>query len=101
MSKEDIAERGLVEYGVNTGRMRRRSTHIDLKLLKYSVMLNGPTEIALTFCDQYDRRIEGVKDKALITKDIRRLLRSVEKAAGIPVRYLDTGKDFGSIVALW
>jgi len=49
MSEEEIIQLGLVEHGVNTGRFRRRVRGIDRELLTYSVMLNGPTEIALTY----------------------------------------------------
>jgi len=101
MPAEEIAQKGLQEFGTNTGRPRRRSRKLDSSLLRYSVMLNGPTEIALTWCDQFDRRIEGANGKDRITPKVRRLIERVEKICGVPVRFLETGKDFDNIIALY
>jgi adenylosuccinate synthase len=101
MPAEEIARKGLQEFGTNTGRPRRRSRRLDFSLLRYSVMLNGPTEIALTWCDQFDRRIEGATKKRHITKKIGGLIERVEKVCGVPVRFLETGKDFDNIIALY
>lgn len=46
--------RGIVEYGVTTGRRRRKARRISRRHLEEAVMLNGPTQIALTFCDHLD-----------------------------------------------
>lgn len=71
MSTEEIKAKNLVEYGVNTGRVKRRSSKIDWKRLAFSVMVNGATEIALTFCDQYDSNIKGCRRKDKITPLIK------------------------------
>src|SRR5579884_2349373 len=47
MSEEETVARGVAEYGVVTGRMRRKASQIDWDLLAYAAMLNGPTKIAL------------------------------------------------------
>ena len=54
ISKEEILSRGIAEYGVVTGRLRRKTNSLPWEHLKYATMLNAPTEIALTFCDHYD-----------------------------------------------
>jgi adenylosuccinate synthase len=100
MSQDDIKRRGLEEFGVNTGRPRRRSARIDDELLRYSVMLNGPTEIALTYCDQFDTGMTGCTMRDAMTDKMRRLIADVERVAGVPVTYLDTGKEFANILAL-
>jgi adenylosuccinate synthase len=100
MTKDEILQSGLAEYGVNTGRFRRRVRSIDSSLLKYSVMLNGPTEIALTYCDQYDLEMRDCMDESRITKKMRELISQVELWAGTRVSYLETGKDFRSILPL-
>jgi adenylosuccinate synthase len=100
MSSKEIRSRGLEEFGVNTGRPRRRTRKIDLKLLRYSAMLNGPTEIALTYCDQYDARMAGCRTRKGVTPRMIRLINLVEKHSGAPVRYLDTGKEFSNIIEL-
>lgn len=100
MSREKIIKRNLMEYGVNTGREKRRVNEIDYELLKYSVMLNGPTEIALTFCDQYDDKIENITDKRKVTKKINILKDKIESETNVKVAYLETGKDYLSIINL-
>lgn len=100
MMPEEIRRRGLREFGTNTGRERRRSSRIDMRLLRYSAMINGPTEIALTWCDQFDHSIAGRTRKRDITPRVRRLIARVEKTAGVPVTYLETGKDFSHMIRL-
>lgn len=100
MSRSEIIERGLMEYGTNTGRERRRIRGIDFKMLRYSSMVNGPTEVALTYCDQYDCMIADRKDKRAITKKMRSLITRVERCVSAPVTFLETGKQHDSIIAL-
>jgi adenylosuccinate synthase len=100
MTPEEIHRRGLREFGTNTGRERRRSSRIDMRLLRYSTMVNGPTEIALTWCDQFDNAIAGRTTRSAITPRIRRLIAQVEKASGVPVSYLETGKELSHMIKL-
>lgn len=100
MSREQIIELGLQENGVNTGREKRRSAQIDWELLKYSITVNGPTEIALTFCDQYDPQITGVREKTGVTKKVKDLIRIVEDISGVKVTYLSTGNQLLDVVRL-
>ncbi|MFH1563721.1 MAG: adenylosuccinate synthetase [Nitrospirota bacterium] len=100
MTKEEIISRNLDEYGVNTGRFKRRSSCIDWERLSYSVKVNGPTEIALTYCDQFDPKIENVKERDKITYPIWKLIEKLEDVTQVPVRYLETGKDFSNIIIL-
>lgn len=53
--------RGIAEYGVVTGRPRRKAEVVDHDLLRDAAMLNGPTQIALTFCDHYARNSASVR----------------------------------------
>lgn len=89
--------RGIVEFGVTTGRRRRKASRISMELLRESVMLNGPTQIALTFCDHYDSSIQGRKE---ITSAIRSLIDEIQQATDVPVTLVDTGKPYDSIVDL-
>ena len=100
MSSKQIAELNLQENGVNTGREKRRSSQIDWECLKYSVLVNGPTEIALTFCDQFDPAMAGVRKKNRVTKKIANLINKVEKITGIPVTYLSTGNQLFDMVRI-
>ena len=100
MSWEEITSKGLQEYGVNTGRRRRKAFSIDFDKLKYAAMLNGPTEIALTFCDHYDPDIKDQTQPSKITARLRSLIEKIEETVGAPVTLLDTGKWFDSIIDL-
>lgn len=100
MSEEEIRSRGLIEYGVNTGRFKRRSKKIDWERLAFSVMINGPTEIALTFCDQYDQKISSARKKHEVTSSLRSLIDEVEERTNVTVKYLSTGKDLHDIIVL-
>ena len=51
LEEEEEDERGIAEYGVTTGRRRRKARGISWPHLEEAVLLNGPTQIALTFCD--------------------------------------------------
>lgn len=100
MTYEEAEARGIAEYGVNTGRPRRKAHRIDDKLLAYACMLNGPTQIALTFTDHYDPAMKGVTTAAAITPSIRALIRHVEKVADAPVTLLDTGPLLSHMIDL-
>lgn len=92
--------RGIAEYGVNTGRLRRKAGRLDFQLLEYAAMLNGPTQIALTFCDHVDPEMRGVRDARGVTAKVRALMAEVEEATGAPVTLLDTGPGLSDVVDL-
>lgn len=92
MDTKEIQNRGLVEHGIVTGRLKRRSEEIDFELLRKIVTLNGATEIALTFCDQLDTTMVGLRDKSKVTNTIRHLKNTVEAVTNVPVTFLSTGK---------
>ena len=100
ISRKEILKKGLVERGVVTGRLRRKAAKIDFGLLMYAAMLNGPTEIALTFCDHFDSGMRGVSSKKDLTKKVRTLMERVEKACQAPVKYVDTGKFLENIIVI-
>jgi adenylosuccinate synthase len=94
LSKEEIIRLGLDEYGTVTGRLRRKS-HLDFDLLKYAAMLNGPTEIALTFADHFDPEIKG---STKLTPKIKKLIKKIESACGAPVTLVETGKLYSNLI---
>lgn len=91
ISAAEASARGIAEYGVVTGRPRRKADGIDFELLEYATMLNGPTQIALTFCDHYDDRMRGARSVDQITPRVRDLIDRVETVTGAPVTMVDTG----------
>ena len=100
ISKEEIQDRGIAEYGVTTGRPRRKASQISWPHLRYSVMLNGPTQIALTFCDHLDPDVVGIRDQSKLTKKVMSLVERIEDECGVPVTLVETGKTLDCIVEL-
>jgi len=95
---DEIERRGIAEYGVVTGRPRRKAAEIPWDLLRYAAMLNGPTEIALTFCDHYDPAVAGATRFDQLTPRVRELIDKVEEATGAPVTIVETGKLFAHMI---
>jgi adenylosuccinate synthase len=98
LNADEIQRRGIAEYGVVTGRLRRKAEEIPWEMLRYAAMLNGPTEIALTFCDHYDPEVTGATKPAQLTARIRELIAKVEEATGAPVTIVETGKLFSHMI---
>jgi adenylosuccinate synthase len=100
LGADEILQRGIAEYGVVTGRLRRKAAEIPWELLGYAAMLNGPTEIALTFCDHYDPAVTGATTPEQLTQPVRELIAKVEQVTSAPVTMVETGKLFAHIVDL-
>ncbi|WP_230208039.1 adenylosuccinate synthetase [Microlunatus sp. Gsoil 973] len=101
ITADDAQRRGIAEYGVVTGRPRRKADAIDYDLLGYAASLNGPTGVALTFCDHLDPTIRGRRTVGAITQRVRRVIAEVERATGAPVTMLDTGPRLDDMIPLW
>ncbi|MGH2458506.1 MAG: adenylosuccinate synthetase [Chloroflexota bacterium] len=100
MSEQDAIRRGIAEYGTVTGRPRRKASQIDWDLLAYASMLNGPTQIALTFCDHYDPAMREARTRDDVTAPVRALIARVEQVTGAPVTLVDTGKHLNDFLEL-
>ena len=100
LSAEEVQRRGIAEYGVVTGRLRRKAGGIPWDLLHYAAMLNSPTEIALTFCDHYDSAIAGATNHTQITPNVWDLITKVEEVTNAPVTIVETGKLLKHIIDL-
>lgn len=100
MTHQEANARGIAEYGVNTGRARRKAGRIDEDLLAYAAMLNGPTQIALTFTDHLDPAIRGCTSSADITPPVRDVIDQVEKITNAPVTMIDTGPQLTHMIDL-
>jgi adenylosuccinate synthase len=85
---------------VVTGRLRRKAAQIDWDLLAYATMLNGPTQIVLTFCDHYDPAMRTARTRDDVTPRVRELIARVEKVTGSPVTLVDTGKRLDDFIEL-
>ncbi|MDY7102146.1 MAG: adenylosuccinate synthetase [Actinomycetota bacterium] len=100
MSHAEAEARGIAEYGVVTGRPRRKASAIDWDLLDFACTVNGPTQIALTFCDHVDPNVTGARHRDELTAPVRTLIAEVERRTGVPVTLVDTGKLLTHMVDL-
>ena len=71
----------------------RRIAEFDWEQLKDSVQLNGPTDIALTFVDYFDKANRSAFRFDQLSPDTIRFVEEVERVSGRPVSLLST--DFG------
>jgi adenylosuccinate synthase len=100
MSQAEVEARGIGEYGVVTGRLRRKASQIDWDQLAYATMLNGPTQIVLTFCDHFDPEMRTARKPDDVTPKVRELIARVERVTNAPVTLVDTGKYLDDFIAL-
>jgi len=63
-------------------------------------MLNGPTQIALTFCDHFDTTVTGIRNEGDLSTSVKDLIDKVQEETGVPVTLVETGKFFGDIIQL-
>ncbi len=97
---EEEDELGIAEYEVTTGRRRRKASGIPWEHLEMSVMLNGPTQIALTFCDHLDGKVKGARKIGGLTSPVRKLIAEVETRTQVLVTLVETGRMFGDIIQM-
>jgi adenylosuccinate synthase len=81
-----------------TTKKKRRVAEFDWLLLRKSVSLNGPTDIALTFVDYLDIDNRKARRFEQLTRDTVQFIEEVERVAGAPVSLITTRFDYRSII---
>jgi adenylosuccinate synthase len=81
-----------------TTNRERRVAEFDWMQLSRSVLLNGPTDIALTFVDYL-----GVKNRRAhrfeqLTEQTLRFIEEVERVSGVPVTMISTSFDWRNVI---
>lgn len=99
MSEEELRRLKIEEFGTVTGRARRIGLW-DRKMAKYSAMINGATQIAVTGLDKLDPIVKGVNDFEKLTQKVKTFVDQNEREIGIPFTLLSTGPDISEIVDL-
>jgi adenylosuccinate synthase len=99
MSREASKEMGIEEFGTVTHRPRRIGKW-DSKMAKYSAMVNGGTQAAITGIDRVDRGCYGATRFEQLSKTARDFIDGVEEDIGIPVTLISTGPDVSHIIDL-
>ncbi|MET1125133.1 MAG: adenylosuccinate synthetase [Archaeoglobaceae archaeon] len=99
MPEEEAEKLGLVEYGTVTGR-KRRVGYWDGKMARYSAMINGATQVAITGIDKLDRECYGVTEWEKLTPKAKKFIEQVEEDVRVPVTLISTGPEVRQIIDL-
>ncbi len=97
LSIEEAERRGFLEIATVTGRIRRAAP-FNYSYLKRAVMLNSPTQIALTKLDILFPESKGVRRFKDLSVEARKFIESIEDVAGVPVTLISTGPDTESMI---
>jgi adenylosuccinate synthase len=97
MSRADSDARGIQEFGTVTHRQRRIGEW-DGKMARYSAMVNGCTQAAITGIDRVDEACAGVTDYSKLTKKAKAFLDHAEDEIGRPITIVSTGPELSQII---
>lgn len=100
LTMEQILHQNLVEVSSIGGKIRRKAESIDFEMLKTASEVNGATQIALTFCEQYDPNIKHATKRDQITYKILELIDKIQETTNVPVTILNTGKPYYDFIYL-
>jgi adenylosuccinate synthase len=89
---EEAERRGWVERGAVTGRPRRAAP-FNMELAKRAVLLNTPTQIAITKIDVVFKEAAGKTRWGDLPPETRRWVEEVEEQLRTPVTLLGTGPE--------
>ena len=99
MSEDDAKKLGIREFGTVTGRERRIGWW-DPSMAKYSAMVNGATQVAITGLDKLDPSVKGASEYADLSAKVKAFLREAEVQVGVPFTLLSTGPEMAEIIDL-
>ena len=97
MTRAESDEMGIQEFGTVTHRQRRIGEW-DGKMARYSAMINGCTEAAITGIDRIDQDCFGVREYAKLTKKAKDFLKMAEDEIGRPITLISTGPELTQII---
>lgn len=96
-SKLSLEEIESTEITTTTGRPRRFA-EFDWSQLRKSTMLNGATDIALTFVDYLDQHNQKARRFEQLKLATINFIEEVERVSGVPVSLISTRFDYRNII---
>ncbi len=99
MSRDDSHRLGIQEFGTVTHRERRIGGW-DGEMARYSAMINGCTQAAITGIDHIDEACYGATSFEGLTKKAKDFIRQAEDDIGVPVTLISTGPETSQIIDL-
>jgi len=97
MTSEKSDSMGIQEFGTVTHR-KRRIGGWDGGMARYSAMINGCTQAAITGIDRVDKACFGVTDYTKLTRKARDFLKVAEDDIGCPITLISTGPEVTQII---
>lgn len=105
VSYEELARRSGIPISqlidtekTTTTKKQRRLAEFDWKQLHQSALLNGPTDIALTFVDYLDVRNREAYRFDQLTLETLRFIEEVERVSGVQVSLISTNFHWRNVV---
>jgi adenylosuccinate synthase len=99
MTLEKSDAMGIQEFGTVTHRQRRVGGW-DGDMARYSSMINGCTQAAITGIDNVDKACFGATKYAQLTKKAKDFIKQAEEDIGSPVTLISTGPEMTQIIDL-
>ncbi|HOT94057.1 MAG TPA: adenylosuccinate synthetase [Methanoregulaceae archaeon] len=99
MSHDESTALGLQEFGTVTHRERRIGAW-DGEMARYSAMINGCTQAAITGFDKVDHACAGVTEFRRLSPRAKEFLRDAEADIGRPITLISTGPELSQIIDL-
>jgi len=81
-----------------TTKRQRRIGEFEWVLLHRAALLNGATDVALTFTDYISKKNVDAKRFEQLTQDTINFIQEIERVAGAPVSLISTGFNSRSII---
>ena len=81
-----------------TTNRQRRLAEFDWEQLRLSALLNGPTDIALTFVDYISVENRNAFRYEQLTTETLRFVEEVERVSGVPVNLISTNFHWRNVI---
>ncbi len=92
LPKEEAERLGWLEIATVTGRVRRAAP-FNIELAKRAIMLNTPTQLAITKLDVLFKEARGKKRWADLPVEARKWIEDLENELKVPVTLIGTGEE--------
>jgi len=97
IDREEAIKRGWLEKATVTGR-ERRAAPFNFNLASRAVMLNTPTQLAITKLDVLCPECTGVKSFGELSLEARKFIREIEEKLKVPVTLIGTGPNVEDVI---
>jgi len=97
LTEDEAHKRGMLEIATVTGR-KRRAAPFNFKYAKRAVMLNSPTQIAVTKIDVLFSEAKGVRKFEDLPKQAKEFIFNIENELKVPVTLIGTGQDTFEVI---